>query len=309
MKPMANQSDIFSRLQEHEVLPPAEVYQHLLDRLQAEMAGADDGRWQGSLQGLQELEVQPPAFMALNISKAVSDKPLLSFLQQTAVTPPAGAFDSIWQKLSASHKTRSAISFTKIVALHKYKAIAAVLLLVFAGWAVYRFTTPSSNKPPVELVRKTTPKILPVTDSVKQPATPAAPDMARHQLYDNSKTENFFKNSRFTTEGLGFPLVDNDFFVTFASFRDEALPSFLTNEESTKLVLRLDQYSYFTISPNMMDMLKKMYQRRSRGTPTRRARKEKERLEKWRKAEEALFDRRHNSNPLDPIDLSEFIFK
>lgn len=307
---MTNRSDIFKRLQEYEVQPPPEVFQHLLVRLQAGNApDEEEDKWQGAFQQLQLLEIQPPSFMPLAIANAIVERPLFSSLQEMAIAPPAGAFGRIMEQVSAGKdKTEGTIASIKKL-FSGYRAIAAVLLLVVAGWGIYRFAFRSPGKTQTELAQETTPKQLPVIDSVNQPAVHANPEIARYELYDDVKTENYFKNNVFTVEGAGMPLVDNDFMVTFASFTYEELPSFITEEEDSEMTIRLDQYSYFTISENMMNSIKKMYQRRSRGTPTRRARKEKEKLERWKKADAARFDQKHISNPLDPIDLAEFIFK
>ena len=297
---MANKPDIFSRLQEYEVQPPPEVFHNLFNRLQAEMSPDDNSQWQGALQRLQELEIQPPSFMPLTIANNISEEPSFSFLQEMAIAPPAGAFDRIVHQVSATPVRKL---------FPRYRAIAAVLLLVVAGWSIYRFTNHSSGKAPAAVAKKTVPGKLPVTDPVKQPAAHINTDTARYQLYDNVRVENYFKTNRFVAEGSGMQLVDNDFIVTFTSFRYEELPPFLTDEENSELIIRIDKYSYFTISKNMMDMLKKMYHLRSRGTPTRKARKEKAKLEQWKTADSARFDNMHSSNPLDPIDLAEFIFK
>ena len=297
---MANQSDIFSRLREYEVQPQPEAFLSLLSRLQDEKAQTDDSTWQGALQGLQQLEILPPSFTQVTITKRISDGPSLSSLQEMAIAPPAGAFHRIIDQVSAAPVRKL---------FPRYRAIAAVLLLVAAGWGIYRFTNHAPGKVPAPLAVKTVPEKLPVTDTVQQPATHISADTARYHLYDNVGIVNYFKTNRFTAEGSGMQLVDNDFMATFSSFSYEALPSFLTEEENSELIIRIDKYSYFTISKGMMDMLKRMYQRRSRGTPTRKARKEKERLEQWKKADEARFDNKRLSNPLDPVDLAEFIFK
>lgn len=303
---MANKADILNRLQQYEVQPPPEVFHSLFHRLQAESVQPEEAKWQGMLQGLQQLEIPPPSFMPAAIADAIAGKPLFSFLQDVAVAPPADAFERIVRAISTDSLAVKAPIRKLFTPL---RAIAAALLLVAAGWGIYRFAVQSPDKPSVELAGQTTPQPTPVIDSVHQ--TAAHPDsvIARFQLYDNVKTENYFKNNRFTAEGVSMQLVDNDFFVTFASYQYEELPSFLTEEENSELTIRLDQFSYFTISRNMMDMLKKMYQRKSKGTLTRKARKEKEKLERWKKADGARFDQKRAANPLDPIDLAEFLFK
>jgi len=303
---MANQTDILNRLRDYEVSPPPEVSQRLFARLQAEEAMPDEDREQGMLRQLQQLEVPPPFSVTIQITNAVSDAPSLSFLQETETAPPANAFSNILQQVTVTRKA-PAITPPRVIGLNRYKAIAAVLLLAFAGWAIYRLVMPAHPVTPQGIVQKTTPTARP-RDSAIHPADATQAAIARYQLYDNIKTENYFRNNRFVAEGAGFTLSDNDFFVTFASFRAEDLPAFLTEEDDTGLLLRLDQYSYFSISPKMMDMLKTMYRKRGSGKPTRRARKERERLEEWKLADGIRFDAQAR-NPLDPVDLAEFIFK
>jgi hypothetical protein len=304
---MANRSDILNRLREYEVQPPPEAFNNLLTRLEA---GVDDHQWLGVWQDLQELEVTPPPYMVTTIADVITEKALFAALQEMAVTPPAGAFKRILREATAGEGKIPA-SITPVRRLYlRYSAIAAVLLLVIAGWGIYRFNHRAPAHPSGELVRTTTPATVQDTAAVHpSSATPEATVIARYQEYDNVKTENYFKNNRFTADGAGMEMVENDFIVTFASYQYEQLPAFLTEEEDSEMMIRLDQYSHFTISENMMSSLKKMYQRRSRGTPTRRARKEKAKLEQWKKADEGWFDHKNSHNPLDPIDLAEFIFK
>ena len=302
---MAKRTDIFDRLRQYEVEPPPGAFHNLMGRLQAEAALEQDSQWQGVFQGLQDLEVQPPAFMPAAIANAIAETALFTSLQGMSVEPPSGAFNRILQEIGKDGKPAALRRlFTPL------RAIAAVLVLVIAGWVIYYFTGQVWVDTVPSLAGKTTPGQQFAIDTVQQAAVTALPDSVRYEIYDNAKTENYFKNSRFTAEGDGLQLIDNDFIVTFASYQYEALPAFLAEEEEKgALLVRLDQYSYFTISENMMRSLKKMYQRRSRGTPTRKARKERAKLEQWKKADEARFDLKQANNPLDPIDLAEFIFK
>ena len=305
---MAKRTDIFDRLREYEVPPPPAAFHNLMSRLQEEAARVDS-QWQGALQGLQQLEIQPPAFLASAIANTIAEKPLFAALQEMAIEPPAGAFDRIIGEIIAEGKTHATTAPIRKL-FTRYRAIAAVLVLVIAGWGIYRFASQHPVDSPTELVQKTTPVKPAALDTVQQATTPVQPDLARYAVYDNAKTENYFKTSRFTVEGAAMQLVDNDFIVTFASYQYvEALPSFLTEEEDSEMLIRLDQYSHFTISENMMNSLKKMYQRKSKGTPTRKARKEREKLEQWKKADETHFDGKQAKNPLDPIDMAEFIFR
>lgn len=303
---MANRTDIFDRLRQYEVQPPPGVFHDLMGRLQAEAALEQDRQWLGAFQGLQELEIQPPSFMPVTIAHAVEESALFTSLQDVSVEPPAGTFDRILREVNKGKKPAVLRRlFTP------FRAVAAVLVIVMSGLAIYYFKGQLSVQPPPGLAWQTTDGPKPGVDTMQQAPAANLSDKARYDIYDNAKTENYFKNNEFTAEESGLQLVDNDFIVTFASYRYEALPAFLAEgkEDNSELLVRLDQYSYFTISDNMLSSLKKMYQQRRRGTPTRRARKEREKLEQWKRADEARFDLKQVNNPLDPIDMAEFIFK
>jgi hypothetical protein len=74
------------------------------------------------------------------------------------------------------------------------------------------------------------------------------------------------------------------------------------------LRIHLDQYTNILLSPAMGDMIKELYDARPNGMPGRKARKTKEKLDKWKAADEKQFDAGYPSNPLDPTDLAEFLF-
>lgn len=305
---MAKRSDILNRLREYEVTPPPAVFQNLLKRLEAEAALGDDSQWLGAWQGLQHLEVPPPAFLQAAVAEAAR-QPMLAALQEVSVPPPPGAFAGILKQVEAANPQKQNKPAPVKKLFTPYQAVAAVLLLVLAGWGIYRLTGRQETHPATMAGQTAPVNKTPAVDTTQQQPTSKQADVASYHAYDNPKTENYFKNNRFTVEGEGLSLVENDFFVTFASYRYEELPAFLAEEEDSEFMIRLDQYSYFTLSEAMVNTLKKMYQRRGKGTPTRRARKEKAKLEEWKKADEKYFDYSRSHNPLDPMDLAEFIFK
>lgn len=299
---MANRSDIFSRLQSYEVSPPQEAFQLLQNRLLAENAAVvQEGVWHG----LQQLSISPPEILQEKITQAIAALPSLICLQQVAILPPTGVSAHIQQQLFPGKKQ------TGKQWLQARWIAAACLVLALAGWGIYYLGTVKQTLPVQQPVVQA-PVATPRSQIAEQPADSNAAIVKKvlpqYKDYDNNSNVNFFKNNRFKTEGAFITITDNDFVVTFASFSYDELPAFLTSEENKEQFIRLDQYSYFTISENMVAMLKKMYQTKSKGTPTRRARKEKEKLEQWKKADEKRFDLQ-KGNPMDPIDLGDFLFK
>lgn len=107
--------------------------------------------------------------------------------------------------------------------------------------------------------------------------------------------------------GSNIPYIDNDYLATFASLNETNLPPFLQAEKPVATVITIDNYTDITISENMGAMMKKMYKTKKSGKPTRRARKTKEKLEKWKVADSTFFSPTSNMNVLDPFDLGNFI--
>ena len=326
---MPNRNDILGRLRSFEVQPPEGLFHLVVDRLDREAAAGHDELCPGAWQPLQELENQPPAWLSAAVIQAATGNPLFAGLQAVELAPPVNAFENIWREATGAAALEPVIaeqapSEEPAPAVHALPArgkrtfswikfVAAACLLVGAGWSIYRigFNQPApTSKPAAKAQQPVKTKTAAPQDGTvtPQPELPAHVEMARYQTYDNAHTENYFRNVSFSIDHQAVNLIENDFIVTFASYQSKELPAFLQEEEEGAVKVRLDQCSYFTISENMMKNLRRMYQRRAKGTPTRRARKELERLEKWKQADERQFDRQRQKNPLDPIDLAEFIF-
>jgi len=103
-------------------------------------------------------------------------------------------------------------------------------------------------------------------------------------------------------------LVDNDILLTLVSYNyTDYMP--LLSEIKKNNRIKLDQFSYVTISDKMNEVLKKMYATKRNNKPTRKAKRLRAKIEKWKKSDEKYFDSNSGNNPTDVIDLSEFIFK
>jgi len=116
-------------------------------------------------------------------------------------------------------------------------------------------------------------------------------------------------SARPSIEGHPLTLVDNDLLFTFTSFRYPQIAGFINPEADHDLKIHIDQYTNITLSPVMAGFIKDLYGSRNNGKPTRKARKTKERLEKWQAEDQKRFDSSRLSNPLDPFDLADFLFR
>ena len=128
------------------------------------------------------------------------------------------------------------------------------------------------------------------------------------RTYTNHSEKNVApKQEMISINGEKFTVLENDYMSTFASFAPDKLPIFLQAENPVKTQIAIDKYSYFNVTEGMGAMMKKMYATKKNGLPTRSARKQKEKLEKWKAADSAYFNQNSIINPLDPRDLGNLI--
>ena len=109
--------------------------------------------------------------------------------------------------------------------------------------------------------------------------------------------------------GDRLPLVDNNILATFTDYRYPNLRDYVEEEKNAAAMrIHVDQYTDIELSPAMTATLRMLYGTRGDGTPDRKARKTREKLAKWASEDGRQFDSHSGSNPLDPVDLAEFIF-
>lgn len=203
-----------------------------------------------------------------------------------------------------------------------YAAVAACLVIV-AGLIFYLTHIPPQTRPK-DVVRSTT---TPASTSPAQQQTPTPPPLAGDSsatiatvpgaATDSTVTGPTVTNAAARTthqpslyiDHRSFPLVDNDLLVTLTSFKYPEVAEHVGKADDQAMTVHLDQYTNIVISKQVVAMIKEMYQTRSNGKPTRKARKMKDRLEDWKKADEKHFDSTAFFNAADPIDLGDFILK
>jgi hypothetical protein len=305
---MDNRPDIWRRLQDHEMPPPPEAF----DRLQRALP-VSDGDAPGGLERLGQHAVRPPFFLRRSIKK----------LTGTPKNPVAGpAKPGSAGRAPAKGRLRS-IRPSRLV----YGAAAACILLV-AGLMLYH-TLFTRNSPSTGIAHTTiTPPATPVTGAQSEdtalsrnnalPGDSAgtavglvadATDSMSSARTASSGTSRRSRPSSMFIDNHPLPLVDNDLLITLTSFKYPEVADYVSKGEDKALKVRLDQYTNIVISKQAAGMIKEMYQKRSNGKPTRKARKMKDRLDGWKRSDEKRFDGGAPFNPTDPIDLAEFIFR
>lgn len=285
--------NILQYLQDHEVTPPSGMYDRICKRLYPEAAGNPDTA-RNNLEKLLHLEIQPPERL------------------RTAIEQKIFSGEAIKQKTDFSTGKKQA---KKITLSYPFRIAAACVLLLVSVLAIVRLV-----HQPADRTKKLAVKITPVSQAANAPAVRASDSsLAKNGATDSSaktdsngqgKKENYTRYheiNHFKVMGSQFALTENDFLVTFASFRYNELPDFITREEDAELKIQVDRFATVRVSRSMRGMMRKMNQYK-KDKLTRRARKTREKLQDWKNADEIYFDKRGN-NPLDPINLAEFILK
>jgi len=283
---MDNRPDIWHHLRDHQTPPPPEAVQGLQQALSE--INADANR----LERLQQEPIAPPAFLRGSILNAIA---------RSEEAPPRGALRVFPKKWL-------------------YGGIAASLLLLLASVTMYKILT--SDKSGVADKNNTTAKIAPVAssrttvDTVKTSDSAAATNIVSIENMPSAATDSISpvvtvkpEHWRLRLDGHSIRLVDNDPLFTFTSHHYPEIGSFMEQKEGEEIKINVDQYTNILVSKQAAAMIREMYKTRSNGKPTRKARKMKERLEAWKKADEKCFDSTTRFNPTDPLDLAEFIFK
>jgi len=268
---------------------------------------------------LRDHQTPPPPELQRRVRESLFDNSLLERLQQEEATPPDFLRTAITGTIRKSMTERSGVT-GKVQQLFRrrliYGSIAASLLLLLTGTAIYKTITHKAPAPKDNVTIKNVPIASAQTaDSLKSADTSrtsiavSSEDLPAAET--DSATSAIVKHDRIGSlhlDGHSMRLVDNDPLFTFTSYHYPEIGNYL-EKVGEEIKITVDQYTNIVISQQAALMIREMYKTRSNGKPTRRARKMKERLEYWKKADEKRFDGALRLNPADPIDLAEFIFK
>jgi len=270
---------------------------------------------------LRDHQTPPPPELQRRVRESLFDNGALERLQQEETTPPDFLRTAITGTIRKSTPDRSgAIGKGQELFRRRliYGTIAASLLLLLTGTAIYKSLTGKavSSKDNVAIKRAPIASAQ-MADSLMSADTSRSAIAVSSETLPTTETDSatsaaVVRHDRIGSihlDGHSMRLVDNDPLFTFTSFHYPEIGNYLEQKEGEEIKITVDQYTNIVISQQAAGMIREMYKTRSNGKPTRKARKMKERLEYWKKADEKRFDGASRLNPADPIDLAEFIFK
>jgi hypothetical protein len=330
-------------LQHYSVEPPAFLFESIMGKVRN-----DDKALDTQLQKLGGYAVAPSFSFETIMGKINATDGLNSFkpLKHYEVEPPF-SFAKIMELIRAAlggannavQKKRLAPVITFPI-IKRIIAAAAVVLLAILGYYTIGKLGGSKDTGKPNIVQTVNPPITPSVipndtnkneDSVVLPNNNLAANNNSYnefgRKYNNASSSkkrrkiayggsSLLANAAivdsvesFSIAGMKTPMVDNDFLATFASFNENALPAFLQSDAPISTIISVDQYTDIVVTDKMGAFMKKMYKTRKSGKPTRKARKAKQKLEKWKVADSTYFSNETLNNPLNPIDLGNFILK
>ncbi len=321
-----NGKNILPDLKDHEVQPPS----FLLDKIRQKIEAEEDAAFRKVFAPLAGHNIFPKEDV---FSKGIAPELLLidkntgtlQALKDHQVPPPVQ-----FEKILAAAKEESSQT-AKVFNLGNYSrkiaAAVAVIILGTASYFIYQNTqhnkalngtdnivAANDNQPATKSFADTLPRTQqPSNGSVKgnNETAVVSNDLTRNPRKAKSELSTPFYTGRtgprIGINGSQYTVKDNDYLGTFASFTETSMPSFLRTEKPIATTVTVDKYTSITISEGMAAILKKTYKTRRNGKPTRRARKQKEKIAKWKKADADYFNQNSTNNPLDPMDLGDFI--
>lgn len=280
------------------------------------------------LKQLQQYAIEAPndafdnAWERIVIEKEWPEKKKFSQLQEYNVTAPPLNFALLKKK---ENKQRAAITAVLPLAAKK---VAAIIVLVGAATAIYftLFNKKEANNnekignlATIENKLPGTNNALPSTNDSINPKNEASTlatnknnvgitntGLGKQKIGINRKSAKGEKAS--FGGGIFAPVYDHDLLFTLVSYKGghSQWKKLFTDAVPSKTIT-LNKYSWVNLSDNIVAMMQPIYDTKKNGKPTRTAKRTKKKFEKWRKKDEKFFDRNMQKNPVDIIDLSEFI--
>ncbi len=285
---MASFINIFQRLKNYEVDPPPAAYRAIC----------------------RELDIDPD-------HHSISLPNPFQQLNYHQVKPPAGAFRELESRIGQLPAVRS-LDQRKIVRSLWFRTAGAAAAVLLVALGVYTVSSGKKRHPSsdAQLVRQKSlpaPVVLPKEDSVSRDIVPAAADSGIESTVVAPQKADIPvpNNISYQAKVMGSPYVieDNDFLSQFVSYHYDAIPAFITSTRGAELTVEVDQYATLKVSRSMRDMVRRMYQYTSKDKLSRKSRKLRVKMQQWKDADEVHFDNGKLFNPIDPIDLTDFILK
>ena len=289
---MAGTNKTFRDLQDYAVQPPPGLFKKLWNKIRQLETGKHPGKGShlpdedhklASLKSYVSEEEQPPVFDYKKISIAIRNQTVIPSIEKKKPFPLF------------------------------YKVAAAVLVIGLAGMVYYVVFGNRNNKYSESFSASLSNQTGNNSDSSGTIANNTQGADSANLVSGNTHASGGFSEEN----GPGFPAsipkgntgeFYNDFIYYLTNFKEETEKRILEKISNDKKIV-ISHFSYVAISDKMAAFIKGMSDTNKKGKSSRTARKLKSQLNKWKKKDEAFFDKSIKQNPLDIIDLTDFLLK
>lgn len=252
------------------------------------------------LKNLRNCSETPPASLSESVLSSIEidlslPEQLLS-LQAHEIAPAPQLFENISKTIS-KQSVRGKLTIQMFV-----RAAAIFVLLIMATWyalqtASKKGSTTSSSQPMVPQTPVETYKDAGGFSDLVQSSKPNSPriflsDSYAFQVKPPGKNE--------------MAMVDNDLLYTLMNCNYFIMRPY-QQAKKNQLVINVDQYSSVEVNEKMIRFMNVLYKKNRRQRSTWKARRAKNTLARWKKKDSEYFDASTEHQPMDIINIAEFI--
>ena len=285
-----NNYDIFKRLKNYSVTPPPKIWEALQDEF---FGKPGDAYLKIKSRELQNFEQKPPEILFEQIK--------VNYQRENIQAQ---------QRVTGNERTSGRIIFL----FRKYVVAAAIFIFILAVPFLLKKYSPQKQKGPDTVKVKSADKLLENQPKLNEKKTQAeltankSHQTAPGKLSFHKQTDNWLAVSYVQINGDNLIVYENDLLYTFAKLKPKTVPSFFRSSDGKEIQISINEFTNISVSSYMQTIISELYKTGRKGKPTWKARRVKGRIEKWRKNDVKLFDKKMNANPLDIIDMGDSLF-
>ena len=275
--------DILKSLQHCQIKPPPNLFKRIWSVLKKHKANSEDSSLSGTISSEDNIDYAEEYHGA--------EIEIFRSLQNYIVTPPAFSTLKIGSAIDNDNAIYLAKKPVRIIKFRYFGRVAAAILIIGCGVWFGHNKKKSNNENEAVTTNVSTQNNLPGTSTkpvtntgiveskINNHTTSKTVLIAKADKHDHINiTGNLRKTDRARTHSQAGKLVDNDILLTLVSYNyTDYMP--LLSEIKKNNKIKLDQFSYVTISDKMNSILKKMYATKRNNKPTRKAKRIRAKIE------------------------------
>lgn len=289
-------TDIFKQLQQHEEQVPEQLWEAIRTDL-------FENKERHQLASLSNLELPPPDELYNSTVQKIADQQLIDKakqLNQFELAPPAELFVAIQQRKNKKGKTGLLVRLQN-PSTKRFLYAAAVIVLLLAVFTIIRL---QQNKQIEEPIVKQSREEIQKPSELTIESAPLSLTKTKRTGQHKKPTVYHLDITSVIIDGANIPVYDNDLLFSFTSMNPKKGYRYF-KDKKVSTIIGIDDYTNIQLSDYMNSVISDVFKLKKNGRPTWTARRAKAKINRWRKADNKVFDNSKTKNPLDIIDLAE----